>query len=178
MHHPALSLLNYYASYHVILATMAIARGCGDVAEIYRLSVHVVPCLRRPKWQLYNLLVIVSTTILGSWAPWLGTTAIFSISSLSSFFLTDRINIDSDPPSLISSSELRELSLRPSSIQPAQITIIHPQLRDLILPLERANLLYPRGTSVQQISWQRHIEEDDVASAPSVKASVRIYTIT
>ncbi|WVF72104.1 hypothetical protein IAT40_006916 [Kwoniella sp. CBS 6097] len=58
-----------------------------------------------------------------------------------------------DPPSLLSSSELRDISPNPSSIRSAKITIIHPQLRDLILPLERGRVLYPRGTTVEEQRW-------------------------
>jgi hypothetical protein len=64
----------------------------------------------------------------------------------------------SDPPlPTASSSELRDLSLTPSSIRSARITIIHPQLRDLILPLDRGNVLYPKGTTLEQQQW---VDED------------------
>ncbi|WVW83001.1 hypothetical protein I302_105017 [Kwoniella bestiolae CBS 10118] len=66
-----------------------------------------------------------------------------------------------DPPSLLSSSELRDISLTPSSIRSAKITIIHPQLRDLILPLERGRVLYPRGASIEEQRWLPAIEEEE-----------------
>lgn len=64
----------------------------------------------------------------------------------------------SDPPSLASTSELRDLSLQPSQVRSANISIIHPQLRDLILPLARGCVLYPRG---QTLEWQRWMETTD-----------------
>lgn len=72
-----------------------------------------------------------------------------------------------DPPSLISSSELRDLSLQPSSIRSGRVTIIHPQLRDLILPLERAKVLYPRGTTIEQVSWDP-VDNDERNSKSTV----------
>ncbi|WVQ98832.1 hypothetical protein IAU59_005963 [Kwoniella sp. CBS 9459] len=67
-----------------------------------------------------------------------------------------------DPPSLLSSSELRDISSNPSSIRSAKITIIHPQLRDLILPLERGRVLYPRGTTVEEQRWLPSADHDHV----------------
>ncbi|ORX33426.1 hypothetical protein BD324DRAFT_639736 [Kockovaella imperatae] len=58
-----------------------------------------------------------------------------------------------DPPPIVSSSELRDLSLEPTDVRPAHISIIHPQLRDLVLPLDRAHVLYPRGTIIEEQRW-------------------------
>ncbi|WWC89956.1 uncharacterized protein L201_004885 [Kwoniella dendrophila CBS 6074] len=58
-----------------------------------------------------------------------------------------------DPPSLLSSSELRDISLTPTAVRSAKITIIHPQLRDLILPIERGRVLYPRGMTIEEQRW-------------------------
>lgn len=68
----------------------------------------------------------------------------------------------SDPPSLLSSSELRDISLQPSAISNARITIVHPQLRDLILPVERGRVLYPRGNGIEELRWkvQEHWHAD------------------
>ncbi|OCF36577.1 hypothetical protein I316_01828 [Kwoniella heveanensis BCC8398] len=67
-----------------------------------------------------------------------------------------------DPPSLLSSSsELRDISPTPSSVRSAKITIIHPQLRDLILPLERGRVLYPRGTTVEEQRWLPSADRDN-----------------
>ena len=68
----------------------------------------------------------------------------------------------SDPPIPTTSSEMRDLSLTPSSVRAARITIIHPQLRDLILPLDRGNVLYPKGTTLEQQRWVDEDEEDGV----------------
>ncbi|CAD6581228.1 MAG: hypothetical protein TREMPRED_002944 [Tremellales sp. Tagirdzhanova-0007] len=75
-----------------------------------------------------------------------------------------------DPPSLVASSELRDLSLQPSAVKPTEITIIHQQLRDLILPLERGKVLYPRGTAIEQLCWSPEIDEDG-SSGPSSTAT-------
>jgi hypothetical protein len=56
------------------------------------------------------------------------------------------------------SSELRDLSTAPTSVRPANITIIHPQLRDLVLPLERGRVVYPHGTVVEEQYW---VDDDD-----------------
>ena len=56
-------------------------------------------------------------------------------------------------PLLNASPHLRDLSLKPNAIHSAKISIIHPQLRDLILPLERGRVLYPRGKDVEELSW-------------------------
>ena len=71
-----------------------------------------------------------------------------------------------DPPSLVASSELRDLSLQPSTVRPTEITIIHQQLRDLILPLERGKVLYPRGTAIEQLCWEPENEEDGSSVSP------------
>ncbi|GMK59394.1 hypothetical protein CspeluHIS016_0704090, partial [Cutaneotrichosporon spelunceum] len=55
------------------------------------------------------------------------------------------------------SSELRDLSTAPASVRAANITIIHPQLRDLVLPIERGRVLYPHGAVIEEQLWT----EDD-----------------
>ena len=57
------------------------------------------------------------------------------------------------PPALDHSPNLRDLPLQPSAIIKARPTIIHPQLRDLILPLERGRILYPRGNSIEELTF-------------------------
>ena len=70
----------------------------------------------------------------------------------------------SDPPpsrsSLDASPNLRDLPVGPSAIVKARPTIIHPQLRDLILPLERGRVLYPRGNSIEDLRFY-HFNEDE-----------------
>ncbi|WVR05161.1 hypothetical protein IAU60_002173 [Kwoniella sp. DSM 27419] len=66
-----------------------------------------------------------------------------------------------DPPSLLASSELRDISPTPTSVRSAKITIIHPQLRDLILPLERGRVLYPRGTTIEEQRWLPSTDQED-----------------
>nr|XP_019001991.1 uncharacterized protein I203_05127 [Kwoniella mangroviensis CBS 8507]OCF65452.1 hypothetical protein I203_05127 [Kwoniella mangroviensis CBS 8507] len=78
----------------------------------------------------------------------------------------------SDPPCLLSSSELRDLSLAPSAIRSAKITIIHPQLRDLILPLERGRVLYPRGTTIEEQRWLPAIGEDEEGEEGMAKRGI------
>jgi hypothetical protein len=71
----------------------------------------------------------------------------------------------SDPPPSISSQDtspnLRDLQLEPTAIVKARPTIIHPQLRDLILPLERGRVLYPRGNSIEDLRFFPRLEEDE-----------------
>lgn len=72
----------------------------------------------------------------------------------------------SDPPTpspalLEASPQLRDLDLRPSAIKSANPVIIHPQLRDLILPLERGRVLYPRGGAIEELSWTARSENED-----------------
>jgi len=43
----------------------------------------------------------------------------------------------------------------------ARPTIIHPQLRDLILPLERGKILYPRGNSIEELTFGHPGENDE-----------------
>jgi len=60
----------------------------------------------------------------------------------------------SDTPSvMLSNSELRDMSLAPSAVLPATVTISHPQLRDLILPLKRGHVLYPCRSAVYEQRW-------------------------
>ena len=81
----------------------------------------------------------------------------------------------SDPPpsrsSLDASPNLRDLPVGPSAIVKARPTIIHPQLRDLILPLERGRVLYPRGNSIEDLRFY-HLNEDD-EEEEGMKSSVR-----
>lgn len=78
------------------------------------------------------------------------------------------MDLNSDPPNpspalLDASPHLRDLSLTPSAIKRANPVIIHPQLRDLILPLERGRVLYPRGNAIEELTWHardREIDED------------------
>jgi len=65
------------------------------------------------------------------------------------------------PPSLDHSPNLRDLHLQPSAIIKARPTIIHPQLRDLILPLERGRVLYPRGNSIEELTFSTDHENED-----------------
>lgn len=73
-----------------------------------------------------------------------------------------------DPPSSLGSTELRDISFTPTAIRPAKITIIHPQLRDLILPLSRGRVLYPRGLNIDEIRWFPNDEDGDSASKSNV----------
>ena len=66
---------------------------------------------------------------------------------------------DSDPPSLLAGSELRDLCFRPRNDYNAAVTIVHPQLRDLILPLHRGRVLFPHGTNINEMLWE---PEDDL----------------
>lgn len=59
----------------------------------------------------------------------------------------------SDTNPVESSSELRDVDFQPSSIVQAQVTIIHPQLRDLILPLERGHIIYPHVMTLESMRW-------------------------
>ncbi|WRT67211.1 uncharacterized protein IL334_004177 [Kwoniella shivajii] len=79
-----------------------------------------------------------------------------------------------DPPSLLSSSELRDISLTPTAIRSAKITIIHPQLRDLILPLERGRVLYPRGMSIEEQRWlpAANAEENEYGEEGTTKRGI------
>ncbi|KAL1405486.1 hypothetical protein Q8F55_009120 [Vanrija albida] len=65
-----------------------------------------------------------------------------------------------ESPSLLGSSELRDVALVPHAVRAANITIIHPQLRDLVLPLARGHVLYPRGTAIEEARW-RDVDDDD-----------------
>jgi len=65
------------------------------------------------------------------------------------------------PPALDHSPNLRDLPLQPSAIVKARPTIIHPQLRDLILPLERGRILYPRGNSIEELTFSSGHDHDN-----------------
>jgi hypothetical protein len=65
------------------------------------------------------------------------------------------------PSSLDTSPNLHDLPLEPSAVVKARPTIIHPQLRDLILPLERGRVLYPRGNSIEDLSWTTTEKDDE-----------------
>lgn len=43
----------------------------------------------------------------------------------------------------------------------ANIAIIHPQLRDLVLPLARGHVLYPRGNAVEEARWRDDADDED-----------------
>lgn len=73
----------------------------------------------------------------------------------------------SDSPSAYDSSELRDLSTTPTSVRSANITIIHPQLRDLLLPLERGRVLYPHGTVIEEQQWRTNYDDDNPGDSPS-----------
>ncbi|CAK9786904.1 unnamed protein product [Cutaneotrichosporon oleaginosum] len=74
------------------------------------------------------------------------------------------------------SSELCDLSTAPASIRPANITIIHPQLRDLVLPLERGRVLYPHGTVVEEQRWSD--DDDSPGEAPSTTTNLAKLAFT
>ncbi|WWD16043.1 hypothetical protein CI109_100468 [Kwoniella shandongensis] len=78
-----------------------------------------------------------------------------------------------DPPSLLASSELRDISLQPTAIRSAKITIVHPQLRDLILPLARGRILYPRGPTIEEQRWLPSSDEEDGGVKRGITGSTR-----
>jgi len=87
------------------------------------------------------------------------------------------------PPSLDHSPNLRYLPLEPSNVIKARPTIIHPQLRDLILPLERGKILYPRGNSIEELTFGHPHEdgedhEDDDLDMDGTRRIVSRPTIT
>ncbi|WVQ71758.1 hypothetical protein IAR50_001299 [Cryptococcus sp. DSM 104548] len=75
-----------------------------------------------------------------------------------------------DPPSRLSSTQLEDVSLTPSAVKSASVTIIHPQLRDLILPLGRGSVYYPRGHNVEETKWSA---EDGVRKDANRNGSTR-----
>ncbi|ODN83234.1 hypothetical protein L202_01414 [Cryptococcus amylolentus CBS 6039] len=75
-----------------------------------------------------------------------------------------------DPPSRLGSTELEDISLTPSAVKAAGVTIIHPQLRDLILPLEKGRVYYPRGQNVEEMRWS---DEDSVSKETNRNGSTR-----
>lgn len=46
------------------------------------------------------------------------------------------------------------MSLAPSCVRAANISIIHPQLRDLVLPVGRGHVLYPHGSTIEEHKWR------------------------
>ncbi|KAK8869692.1 hypothetical protein IAR55_000260 [Kwoniella newhampshirensis] len=78
-----------------------------------------------------------------------------------------------DPPSLLAASELRDISLQPTAIRSAKITIVHPQLRDLILPLARGRILYPRGPTIEEQRWLPSGDEEDGGVKRGITGSSR-----
>ena len=58
-------------------------------------------------------------------------------------------------------------------MRPAKITIIHPQLRDLVLPLERGRVLYPRGNGIDEQRWvtRNEDEEDEMDEETGMRRS-------
>lgn len=89
-----------------------------------------------------------------------GTVRILATHSHITFRLDVRL-MNSDPPSLLAGSELRDISFRPTNIHDAPITIVHPQLRDLILPIQRGRVLFPHGTDISEMTWEPQQDEDD-----------------
>ncbi|WVN86243.1 uncharacterized protein L203_101404 [Cryptococcus depauperatus CBS 7841] len=71
------------------------------------------------------------------------------------------LRIARDPPSILGSTKLADFSLRPTTVKPIKTTIIHPQLRDLILQLSRGKVFYPRGTTVEGIRWMPQERDDN-----------------
>jgi hypothetical protein len=57
---------------------------------------------------------------------------------------------------------LSDLHLEPSFVVPASVTVVHPQLRDLIsCPKERGVLYHVKGTSIVELTVDVHSEEGD-----------------
>ena len=84
----------------------------------------------------------------------------------------NKLTDNSDPPSLLAGTELRDLSFRPTAIHNAHVTIVHPQLRDLILPLHRGRVLFPHGTSIDEMIWTpEDVEDDDEEGVQAAVAS-------
>lgn len=53
----------------------------------------------------------------------------------------------------IQNSELADLDLEPSFVVPASVTVIHPQLRDLVsCPKERGVLYHVKGSSIVELT--------------------------
>ena len=69
--------------------------------------------------------------------------------------------LNPSPALLDASPHLRDLSLRPSAIKDARPVIIHPQLRDLILPLERGRVFYPTTNAIEELSWRASDDNRD-----------------
>lgn len=76
--------------------------------------------------------------------------------------------IPSDPPAPVppsrspelANTELRDLAVEPSSVVEAAITIVHPQLRDLIVTQSRGHVYYPRGSEIKEVLFgPAHAEE-------------------
>ena len=64
--------------------------------------------------------------------------------------------------SRIRSSELSDLHLEPTFVVPAAVTVVHPQLRDLIsCPKERGVLYHVKGTSIVELTIDVHSDEGD-----------------
>lgn len=58
------------------------------------------------------------------------------------------------PPSRspeLANTELRDLDTNPSNVIDAAITIVHPQLRDLIVAESRGHVYYPRGSEIKEV---------------------------
>lgn len=45
------------------------------------------------------------------------------------------------------------MSFAPSAVHSAQVTISHPQLRDLILPVRRGHVMYPHRSAIHEQRW-------------------------
>lgn len=89
------------------------------------------------------------------------TPTFFSSCAPRCYSASHKLTDNSDPPSLLAGTELRDLSFRPTAIHNAHVTIVHPQLRDLILPLNRGRVLFPHGTSIDEMIWTPEEAEDD-----------------
>lgn len=85
----------------------------------------------------------------------------------------------SDTNPVESSSELRDVDFQPSSLVHASVTIIHPQLRDLILPLERGHIIYPHVMTLESMRWpapeKLSPRGDDTGDLPTPSPWERCY---
>lgn len=62
--------------------------------------------------------------------------------------------------------------MEPSAILDARVTIIHPQLRDLIVAVERGRVLYPRGSTIEQLKWMPQPDDDEEDESGGIKSRV------
>jgi hypothetical protein len=74
----------------------------------------------------------------------------------------------------IQSSELAQLDLDPSFVVPASVTVVHPQLRDLIsCPRERGVVYHVKGSSIVQLTVDVRSEEREDEDGKSRQATGR-----